>query len=1286
MGDQMFPPLGNKNGIGGGSKGLGGGSNGMGSGSNGIGGGTNGMGGGSISNSSAMLLQPEMLECAPELPDVFDVMNIGVSRLDIAEMICRTSLDDVERLPAIHPSVTSSRGEQVTRYISFVSSPPIETRAPRDRPRFEKKKSSLGPDDCFRCQLKTDHSACERHKFVRVGGGFRHSFSYIKQILDVIEDKSKQQAVVTAKRLAKLREEEEHKTFLRATQQKRKVKTYVRTKSGKLIKQYVYVTENEYQEMKTDDVAARRILGLSADQKLEDFVSSKKKYVVNEDGAYVEVHKIRNDSAYQESLESVRQGQVVGGKGGRRRRHRRRDGKGGDDSDNESGVGSVGGGSRRRRRRRHRRRDRSSSFSEESYVSAGGTTHVKKTRRRRRKSRDDGKTRRRRRRSHSSSYSESDNEDGEVNKHRRHRRHGKHGHRRRRSQSSDYSDDDNDSSGGNKRRNRRRRRRSYSDNSSGSEQSRNGNRRRRRRRRRSGSQRSVSGSDETDGSHHRRRRRRHRRRHSNDHSKSYSDESSYDSTDSSSGGYDSDSSYESSSDGSSMYSPSSSSAVSSASSVSSVDSSDLSSIEGDYTKEELKRLKQEKKEKKKQEKQAEKQEQKEGVRKKDREEKRETKRIEKQEKIKEKKKKKEEKKKQRRKNRGKMSPVSSVGDVSSVGSDDISDVDSNLGDEERKVLIAEKKLQKREAKKAKRFEEKTEKKKEEWKAKKKEKEKRRRVVELKKEMERMSSASSIESVNSDEISGIDSDLSEGEKKRVKEKKKKKLKDERQLSKNILKAKIRLKDKRGKAGHGSDSEEDEVDIDEMGDEEIKKVIKKLKEGKKKKGGRKGKGDESDDSSDDGVFGNKDKPRKGKSKKDKAKSEMLELTAPDGTRIRVKIPQSMRAAGKFVGKIRLKMDGTVAADDDDDAESVIIDEDGKLVSQPTLLINPKTIILENESWGGFQPTPPPPKTPTEGGRVKFTGIKKVLHAFRKNGEVLQKHLDDVLTTAEELNDYKQRGDKRAIFIDERDSSIDYISHFRLVAKRKLDPYGKAFVVEDDDFNCVINLNELKGAIEGIPTLQTLKPKQLAYALKVLNIDEHSMITFKMFSVMAALGERMCTMDPISQHLIDISDLMDIERKMELYKAMFYCNVNSERSDNHITSESLQIELRAGGLNRAQEQYVMKLMKPNEYSDISFIDYMAYIPLFLSMHENIIDNPLNMEEKYTQKNDNSQQRDMNPLGLPLRREFIEAYEKKQPSKPIKSFIENGDLLKRESLTPTRSLPRILSSKKGSSILSQR
>ena len=58
---------------------------------------------------------------------------------------------------------------------------------------------------------------------------------------------------------------------------------------------------------------------------------------------------------------------------------------------------------------------------------------------------------------------------------------------------------------------------------------------------------------------------------------------------------------------------------------------------------------------------------------------------------------------------------------------------------------------------------------------------------------------------------------------------------------------------------------------------------------------------------------------------------------------------------------------------------------------------------------------------------------------------------------------------------------------------------------------------------------------------------------------------------------------------------------------------------------------------FLQISFLDYICYIPLFLSMHDNIVDNPLDMSNnKYDallrRPSGHRRQRDMNPLGQPL------------------------------------------------------
>lgn len=74
------------------------------------------------------------------------------------------------------------------------------------------------------------------------------------------------------------------------------------------------------------------------------------------------------------------------------------------------------------------------------------------------------------------------------------------------------------------------------------------------------------------------------------------------------------------------------------------------------------------------------------------------------------------------------------------------------------------------------------------------------------------------------------------------------------------------------------------------------------------------------------------------------------------------------------------------------------------------------------------------------------------------------------------------------------------------------------------------------------------------------------------------------PVSKHLLEICDLIDIQRKMELYKSMFYCNIGSDTDTNYIKADSLRIELIAGGLNWKQQEFIMERLQPNIFMEVS------------------------------------------------------------------------------------------------------
>jgi hypothetical protein len=59
--------------------------------------------------------------------------------------------------------------------------------------------------------------------------------------------------------------------------------------------------------------------------------------------------------------------------------------------------------------------------------------------------------------------------------------------------------------------------------------------------------------------------------------------------------------------------------------------------------------------------------------------------------------------------------------------------------------------------------------------------------------------------------------------------------------------------------------------------------------------------------------------------------------------------------------------------------------------------------------------------------------------------------------------------------------------------------------------------------------------------------------------------------------------------------------------LTLEELEVELRAGGLDDDDREAVLEHVRERNIEELSFLDYLAYMPLWLGIHHAIIDNPL-------------------------------------------------------------------------------
>ncbi|EDO44314.1 predicted protein [Nematostella vectensis] len=302
------------------------------------------------------------------------------------------------------------------------------------------------------------------------------------------------------------------------------------------------------------------------------------------------------------------------------------------------------------------------------------------------------------------------------------------------------------------------------------------------------------------------------------------------------------------------------------------------------------------------------------------------------------------------------------------------------------------------------------------------------------------------------------------------------------------------------------------------------------------------------------------------------------------------------------------------------------------------------------------------PAKPATPKLKGIQRVNAAF-KNRTDLNRRLQSVLKVA--LNNEIADADMKV----RRDSTIDYLAQYRLVDRSKIEVYGRAFTVEDEDEEGILTYEQMLMALEGVPTITGMSRQQLNYVLQVIteftacevhtNVVEaslqHLLISWKEnidklrnYSCGTGVGDKLrftYQLQDVRSHyrtvrasnhirpngerpggragpLSDGMETRPLQGTKQVLKRfthnnMFY--VTGDRSATFISSENLRIELKAGGLSQIQEDHVIRHIMQTSDDDkkISFLDYMAYLPLFLSIHENICANALDMSrDKYTKK----------------------------------------------------------------------
>ncbi|XP_076456721.1 uncharacterized protein LOC143291019 [Babylonia areolata] len=240
-------------------------------------------------------------------------------------------------------------------------------------------------------------------------------------------------------------------------------------------------------------------------------------------------------------------------------------------------------------------------------------------------------------------------------------------------------------------------------------------------------------------------------------------------------------------------------------------------------------------------------------------------------------------------------------------------------------------------------------------------------------------------------------------------------------------------------------------------------------------------------------------------------------------------------------------------------------------------------------------------------------KMLSAIRQEPEVRQTELE-MERAREKMSDVTERLEELAS--EKLLTDAFCMNHYFL--RQGLNHKSPAFRRQQSElFNRLhpdpdyeMNLEELEDALQHING-HLLTQKEFFFLYSVLNLPARTTINFRLFSVVAALSEKVTQLDPVIRKLINNTDYNALDIKMEKCRELFrFVEEEDVAPRGSATADRLAVELTAGGLTPEHTRFVLSKFNRECKGLVDFLDFVTYIPLFILIHRRIISHPLREE----------------------------------------------------------------------------
>jgi len=208
----------------------------------------------------------------------------------------------------------------------------------------------------------------------------------------------------------------------------------------------------------------------------------------------------------------------------------------------------------------------------------------------------------------------------------------------------------------------------------------------------------------------------------------------------------------------------------------------------------------------------------------------------------------------------------------------------------------------------------------------------------------------------------------------------------------------------------------------------------------------------------------------------------------------------------------------------------------------------------------------------------------------------------------------------------AATDFLEKHCILPPEKNEHYRKLFHKVDDNESGTLDQMELTRALKTL-NANLISDNEIDYTVRVLEMmggagiaaknRETGLfeITFEQFAAIAALSEKVAALDKATKFTINDMDFDALETKMLKAKELFH--LNDPKGEGEIPLDTIEVILKAGRIAPEHEEDVMTKLEEKGFHTLSFLDFLAYVPLFVDIHDDINSNPTKSEKRSAMQN---------------------------------------------------------------------